>query len=212
VINGVFLGGSCQGPKNITESVQSSLAAAAKINAIIGKETLELEPIVARINAEACTWCGKCREVCEYDAIFQVETNGKVVASVNEPACKGCGICAPICPTDAIDIARYTNPEIEGMIDGFAEQVELVTGETTAEQVTETLAGGMKDFPQIWRSIMETLEPEPLTIPQIAENLAQPQELVTWHLMTMNKYYIVEPAGIDDNDEYYRYQLKNTSK
>ncbi len=31
VINGVFLGGSCQGPKNITESVQSSLAAAAKI-------------------------------------------------------------------------------------------------------------------------------------------------------------------------------------
>ena len=29
VINGVFLGGSCQGPKNITESVQSSQAAAA---------------------------------------------------------------------------------------------------------------------------------------------------------------------------------------
>jgi heterodisulfide reductase subunit A len=212
VINGVFLGGSCQGPKNITESVQSSLAAAAKINAIIGKETLELEPIVARINAEACTWCGKCREVCEYDAIFQVETNGKVVASVNEPACKGCGICAPICPTDAIDIAQYTNQEIEGMIDGFAETVELVSVQKAGGREQETSAGGMKDFPQIWRSIMETLETEPLTIPQIAGNLAQPQELVTWHVMTMNKYYIVEPAGMDDNDEYYRYQLKNTSK
>jgi heterodisulfide reductase subunit A len=209
VINGVFLGGSCQGPKNITESVQSSLAAAAKINAIIGKETLELEPIVARINAEACTWCGKCQEVCEYDAIFQIETNGKVVASVNEPACKGCGICAPLCPADAIDIAQYTNDEIEGMIDGFAEQVDLKVGMESPGQATEVKEGGMKDFPQIWRSIMETLSTEALTIPQIASNLSQPPELITWHVMTMNKYFIVEPAGIDDNDEYYRYQLKN---
>ncbi len=84
VINGVFLGGSCQGPKNISESVQSALSAAAKINAIIRKETIELEPIVARIDATACSWCDKCKEVCEYDAIFQVETNGKLVAAVNE--------------------------------------------------------------------------------------------------------------------------------
>ncbi|MEI7980120.1 MAG: FAD-dependent oxidoreductase [Bacteroidota bacterium] len=211
VINGVFLGGSCQGPKNITESVQSSQAAAAKINAIIGKETLELEPIVARINAEACTWCGKCQEVCEYDAIFQIETNGKVVASVNEAACKGCGICAPICPTDAIDIAQYTNDEIEGMIDGFAEQVDLKVEKGTS-QSNEGAEGGMKDFPQIWKSIIETLSDEPKTIPRIASNLALPAELVTWHLMTMNKYYIVEAAGIDDNDEYFLYQLKNKVK
>jgi heterodisulfide reductase subunit A len=209
VINGVFLGGSCQGPKNITESVQSAQAAAAKINAIIGKETLELEPIVARINAEACTWCGKCQEVCEYDAIFQVETNGKVVAAVNEATCKGCGICAPVCPIDAIDIAQYTNDEIEGMIDGFAEYVDLKVEKDASGHDKELAGGGMKDFPQLWKSIMETLSTEALTIPQIASNLAQPKELITWHVMTMNKYFILEPAGIDDDDEYYRYQLKN---
>jgi heterodisulfide reductase subunit A2 len=212
VINGVFLGGSCQGPKNITESVQSSLAAAAKINAIIRKETLELEPIIARIDATACTWCGKCQEVCEYDAIFQVETNGKVVAAVNEATCKGCGICAPVCPTDAIDIAKYTNDEIEGMIDGFAEQVELTVEKASAGQEQEVSEGGMKDFPQLWKSIMETLSTEALTIPQIASNLGQPKELITWHVMTMNRYFVLEPAGIDDDDEYYRYQLKNKLK
>jgi len=211
VINGVFLGGSCQGPKNITESVQSAMAASAKINAIIRKDTLELEPIVARIDAEACTWCGKCQEVCEYDAIFQIETNGKVVASVNDPVCKGCGICAPTCPADAIDIAQYTNAEIEGMIDGFAHDVDLKVEKGSSEG-TAAAEGGMKDFPQIWKSIMADISEDPKTIPQIAASLQQPSELVTWHLMTMNKYYIVESAGIDDNDEYFLYKLKNQAK
>ncbi|MEI7500567.1 MAG: FAD-dependent oxidoreductase [Bacteroidota bacterium] len=212
VINGVFIGGSCQGPKNISESVQSSLSAAVKINAITKNPTILLEPIVARINAEACTWCGKCQEVCEYDAIFRMEMNGNVVASVNNSVCKGCGICAPICPADAIDIAQYTNAEIEGMIDGFSKQVDLKVENDASGQESEVVENGMKDFPQIWKSIMKNLAEEPKTIPQIANNLTLAPELVTWHLMTMNKYYIVEPAGIDDNDEYYRYQLKNKAK
>jgi len=209
VINGVFLGGSCQGPRNITESVQSSLAAAAKINAIIRKETLELEPIIARIDPEACTWCGKCQEVCEYDAIFQMETAGKVVASVNDPVCKGCGICAPVCPADAIDLAQFTNDEIEGMIDGFSESVELLQAAGSESGEEEKTTGGMKDFPREWRTIMASLQEEPLTIPQISSAVSLDPELVTWHLMTMNKYFIVEPAGLDDNDEYYLYKLKN---
>jgi len=208
VINGVFLGGSCQGPKNIQESVQSSLSAAAKINAIIRKETIELEPIIAKIDETACTWCGKCQEVCEYDAIFQIETNGKVVASVNEAVCKGCGICAPVCPADAIDIAQYTNSEIEGMIDGFMEPVSLDSHKEGAGSEVVAHEGGMKDFPKLWRSIMGAIADEPKTIPDIARELDTDPSLVTWHLMTMNKYYMIESAGIDDNDEYYLYKLK----
>lgn len=209
VINGIFLGGSCQGPKNISESVQSSLSAAAKINAIIRKGTLELEPIIARIDAESCNYCGKCQDVCEFDAIFQMETNGKVVASVNEAVCKGCGMCTPVCPIDAIDLAQFTNDEIEGMIDGFMKAVDLKSkGENGTESEMES-GHGMKDFPSIWRSIIDTLKDnEPRTIRQVAEAISIPAELVTWHMMTMNKYFLLEPAGMDDNDEYYRYQLK----
>ncbi|MDP4281588.1 MAG: CoB--CoM heterodisulfide reductase iron-sulfur subunit A family protein [Bacteroidota bacterium] len=210
VIDGVFLGGSCQGPRNISESVQSSSSAAAKIHAIIRKDTLELEPIVARINEEECTWCEKCAKVCEYDAIFQIETNGKIVASVNEAVCKGCGACTPVCPTNAINIALYTDEGIEGMIDGFIQQVQLkaaAKGEKAEEETAPSVE--MKDFPQIWKSIMEEVREKPQTIPAIAAALSQPMELVTYHVMTMNRYFILEPAGIDDNDEYYLYKLKN---
>jgi heterodisulfide reductase subunit A len=212
VINGMFLGGSCQGPKNIQESVQSSLSAAAKINAIIRNETIELEPIIARVDDEACSWCGKCQEVCEFDAIFQLETNGRVIAGINEAVCKGCGICAPICPVDAINIVQFTNDEIEGMIDGFMQPVDLEKKEAEDAGDGAATAQGMKEFPQIWQSIMQSVAAEPKTIPAIADGLALDTALVTWHVMTMNKYFILEPAGIDDNDEYYSYSLKNRAK
>jgi len=208
VINGVFIGGSCQGPKNISESVQSSLSAAVKINALTKNPTILLEPIIARVNFDACVWCGKCAEVCEYDAIHPLEMYGKTVASVNEAVCKGCGMCAPVCPADAIDMAQYSNNEIEGMIDGFLEKVELETGETTSQGEGE---GGllMKDMPQIWRKLAACLERDSKTIPALAKELDLNPELVTYHLMTMNKYSLVEADGLDDSDEYYAYKLKN---
>jgi heterodisulfide reductase subunit A len=209
VINGVFLGGSCQGPKNISESVQSSLSAAVKINALTKNPTIMLEPIIARVNFNACTWCGKCAEVCEYDAIHPIEMFGKTVASVNEATCKGCGICAPICPDDAIDIAQYSNNEIEGMIDGFLESIELKEAGKTGSEGPEEEIVLMKDMPRIWRQITASLEVNSKTIPALAKELGLGPELITWHLMTMNKYSLVEADGLDDSDEYYSYKLKN---
>lgn len=208
VINGIFLGGSCQGPKSISESVQSSLAAAAKINALTKNPTIQLEPIIARVNSETCTWCGKCAEVCEYDAIKQLEIDGKIVATVNEAACKGCGICAPICPCDAIDIAQYSNAEIEGMIDGFIQTVELKSEDEILSAEETKAVSGMLDMPQIWRKISASLESGTKTIPAIARELELNPQLVTYHLMTMNKYALVEADGMDDNDEYYYYRMK----
>ncbi len=209
VINGVFIGGSCQGPKNISESVQSSLSAAVKINALTKNPTIFLEPIIARINFDVCVWCGKCAEVCEYDAIHPLEMSGKTVASVNEAVCKGCGMCAPVCPSDAIDMAQYSNNEIEGMIDGFLEKVELETGETTSSQGKGEEGITMKDMPQIWRQLATCLNEDSKTIPALAKELNLNPELVTYHLMTMNKYSLVEADGLDDSDEYYAYKLKN---
>jgi ferredoxin len=209
VINGVFLGGCCQGPKNISESVQSSLSAAVKINALTKNPTIMLEPIIARVNFEACTWCGKCAEVCEYDAIHPLEMFGRTVASVNEATCKGCGMCAPACPVDAIDIAQYSNNEIEGMIDGFVEDLTLKEAgksETEGMEEEEVL---MKDMPQVWRQITTSLKTGSKTIPDLATELDLSRELVTYNLMTMNKYSLVEADGLDDSDEYYAYKIKN---
>jgi len=207
VITGVYIGGACQGPKNISESVQSALSGAAKINALIKRGTIALEPIVARINADACVWCGKCAEVCEYDAIKMVDFNGKQIAEVNASTCKGCGICAPVCQTDAIEIAQYTNNEIESMIDGFMSQVDIKEKEMDAAGHEEVKAG-MKEYPEVWNQIATLLEGQNLTIPQISERLGQEKNVITYHLMTMNKYSVVEPAGLDDDEAYFFYKLK----
>lgn len=209
VINGVYIGGACQGPKNISESVQSALAGVSKINALLKKEVIELEPIVARVNNETCLWCGKCAEVCEYDAIKPLEVNGKMVAEVNVATCKGCGICAPVCPNDAIEIAEYSNQGIESMIVGFAAQAEINQTETQHQEKDENALVGMKEYPKEWKTILESFNGTPLTIPQISNMSGLAKELVTYHLMTMNRYGIVEPAGLNDEESYYLYKPKN---
>jgi MinD superfamily P-loop ATPase len=53
---------------------------------------------LAYINQYECIQCGKCAEVCRFDAIPVVK--GRYV--VDPLACEGCGYCARICPTEAI--------------------------------------------------------------------------------------------------------------
>jgi heterodisulfide reductase subunit A len=120
-IDGVLIAGTCQSPKNILETVNSSMAAASKINSVLTKGELALDPTLAKVNPAACTWCGECSKACPFDAIRQVAADGKTVARVTEANCKGCGMCTPVCPTDAIDLAGFTNAQIESMIDALAE-------------------------------------------------------------------------------------------
>jgi heterodisulfide reductase subunit A len=208
VINGIYLGGSCQGPRTVSESVQSAMAAAAKIYGVIGKGTIELEPIVARVHEADCTWCGKCKEVCEYEAIQQVEHGDKLVALVNSSACVGCGICAPVCPSDAIDLARYSNAEIESMIDAFSQDagvtpLDIAASESPGKEMTQ-----MKEFPARWNSILAAIGEGSMDIPAISGATGFETHDVTFQVMTMVKYRVLEPAGIDDDDEYYLYQRK----
>lgn len=208
VIKGVYIGGTCQGPKNISESVQSSLSAASKINALLKGGTVSLDPVIARVNNDACVWCGKCAEVCEYTAIKETESEGKHVASVNKALCTGCGICAPVCPENAIEIAQYTDMEIESMIDGFMQKIEINEKGKEVEKVEEKEVLMMKEFPQIWKNIIGTLEESKKTIPQISEELKVNKDIITYHVMTMNKYSVLVAQGLDEKEQYYYYTKK----
>jgi len=209
VIKGVYIGGSCQGPKNISESIQSSLSAASKINALLKGGTVSLDPVIARVNNDACTWCGKCAEVCEYTAIKEIESGDKHIATVNKAICTGCGICAPVCPVNAIEIAQFTDNEIESMIDGFMEKIDLKVREKESESTEEVSGVKMKEYPQLWKNILGTMNGSKLTIPEIAEKIGVDKEIVTYHVMTMHKYNVVVTEGMDKKELYYYYKLKN---
>lgn len=56
--------------------------------------------VIAGIDQEKCIKCGKCAEVCRFDAI-PINNNKYVIEPIS---CEGCGYCARVCPTDAISM------------------------------------------------------------------------------------------------------------
>lgn len=68
----------------------------------------------ARIRPGHCTACGKCEELCRFDAIFfDGPGNGIVERTfrVDRAVCEGCGVCAWFCAEGAIEFGPVVNGE-----------------------------------------------------------------------------------------------------
>ena len=112
---GVFYAGCAEAPKDIKESVTQGSAAAARAIRLMHKGEITTEPITSEIIEEKCKCCGKCAEVCPYNAIT-VDVKKKIPASVNAAACAGCGTCAAECPFDAIIMNHFTDEQINNQV------------------------------------------------------------------------------------------------
>jgi len=113
---GVFYAGCAEAPKDIKDSVTQGSAAAARAIRLMHKGEITTEPITSEIIEELCKCCGKCAEVCPYNAIT-VDVKKKIPASVNAAACAGCGTCAAECPFDAIIMNHFTDDQINNQVD-----------------------------------------------------------------------------------------------
>lgn len=115
---GIFYAGCAEGPKDIKESVTQASAAAVRAVRLMHKGEISSEPITSEIIVEKCKACGKCAEVCPYNAI-SVDVKNKKPAVVNSAACAGCGTCAAECHFDAITMNHYTDQQILGQVDAM---------------------------------------------------------------------------------------------
>jgi heterodisulfide reductase subunit A len=115
--DGVYIVGSCQGPKDITDSVAQARAAAARVLITITQGSVEVELTTAVVNEDLCCGCQTCVNVCPYTAISFDEE--KSVSVVNEILCKGCGTCGSACPTGAIRARHFTDEQILSQIKGI---------------------------------------------------------------------------------------------
>jgi heterodisulfide reductase subunit A2 len=122
VVDGVFIVGTAQGPKNVAESVATALAGVAKTAALLLKGHVDLDPLVARVEPTLCVWCDACTQACPYGALERAEYGEKAIARVNGVLCKGGGACVPACPREAISVEGYTNDQITSMIDALARE------------------------------------------------------------------------------------------
>ncbi len=121
---GVYLAGSCQGPKDIPDTVAQASGAAAKVAVLFSKDEMATSPLITGVNEQVCSGCGLCVSICPYAAIelktIEDRARGeRQVASINSGLCQGCGACAVACRAGALDLKGFTNEQILAEVDAL---------------------------------------------------------------------------------------------
>ena len=108
---------------------------------ILNRETVRIS--VPVVNADACSLCGKCAEICRFSAIVLI---GGQVLTFPE-MCHACGGCMLLCPENAIDEAYRELGVIET---GVAGDVDFVHG---------ILRVGEAMSPPLIKAVKERIDP-----------------------------------------------------
>jgi MinD superfamily P-loop ATPase len=104
---------------------------------------------VPQVYEDRCNYCGRCGEVCEYNAIavLQGSAKGKGSVLIFHHLCHGCGACSILCPQDAmLEVNRAI-----GMIEsGYAGNIRFIHGKLTVGEIMS---------PPLIRQVMEYIRP-----------------------------------------------------
>jgi MinD superfamily P-loop ATPase len=63
---------------------------------------------IAKIDEEKCTGCGKCLQLCRFDAIKMNVRGDRNTCAVDAIGCDGCGLCQLACPVAAVNMEQQT--------------------------------------------------------------------------------------------------------
>jgi heterodisulfide reductase subunit A len=126
--DGIYLAGTCHGPKGIADSISQGRGAAAHALIPLISGEVENEPLVSVVDPALCIACQKCEEVCNFGAIGVNFDNERLVSESNPLLCKGCGDCSAACPAGAITMSHFSDEQIYPMIQ------EAVKGEFVDER------------------------------------------------------------------------------
>ena len=90
-------------------------------------DTCPVHAVVPEVDEERCNYCGRCAEVCAYNAIAVIpqgkDVDGKTL--VFSELCHGCGSCMYFCPQSAI---KEKNREIGLIEKGSRGELEFIHG------------------------------------------------------------------------------------
>jgi heterodisulfide reductase subunit A len=116
---GVFLAGSCQGPKDISETIAHARAAASAAMIPLMRGRVPVEAATSFVDEQMCSGCNQCAQVCSFSALHLHPIRG--VMTVNPVLCQGCSACATACPSGAISVHRFTFEQVMAQIDALTE-------------------------------------------------------------------------------------------
>jgi len=110
------------------------------------------------VDEERCTHCGRCVEVCAFNAIAVFPT----LVMVFPELCHGCGACSYLCPEKAI---REEGREVGIVERGHSDGIELVSGR---------LAIGEAMAPPVIRRVKELVDPAATAIIDVSPGTSCP--------------------------------------
>jgi len=117
-VDGIYIAGCAQSPKDVAGAVAQGQAAAGNIlKRLIPGEKITIEPMTAEVDESRCAGCRICIGTCGYGALCHDED--RHVAVINDLICRGCGFCAAACPAEAIGPKHFKSRAILSEISGL---------------------------------------------------------------------------------------------
>jgi MinD superfamily P-loop ATPase len=114
---------------------------------------------VPEINESRCNYCGKCAEVCVYNAIAVLpSSDGKRGTTlIFAHLCHGCGACSALCPQKAI---KEVNREIGVVESGNCGKIEFVHGKLNiGEAMSPPLIRQVKEHINLKKTVIIDVPP-----------------------------------------------------
>ena len=117
---GIYFAGAVGSPADIKQCIEQAGSSAMQVSKHFHRDTAELSPLIAKVDIEKCTGCGKCSKQCLFGAI-RIEDK---VASITDAVCRGCGNCVNSCEFDAISISNYAEEQLKAQLRAALRQPE----------------------------------------------------------------------------------------
>jgi heterodisulfide reductase subunit A1 len=121
-IDGIFVCGTAQSPKDVTDTIAQAGLAAVRARAFITDSPKALPNEIPTFNRLLCTSCGECLK-CPFEALTSKES-GRIV--IDPLICMGCGYCTELCQNGAIQIAGFTKTQLKAEIEGVLKEGDLL--------------------------------------------------------------------------------------
>ena len=128
-------------------------------------QTIPVYMIVPEVDLEACDFCGKCAEFCQFNALAVVKEKVLVFPEL----CHGCGGCALVCPEEAVHNKQRQIGEVEI---GRARHMRFIQGrlkpsEPSAVRIVQ------EEITQLQDDLPAILDASPGTACAVQDTIAQ---------------------------------------
>jgi heterodisulfide reductase subunit A len=109
---GIYFAGAVGSPSDVKQCIEQAGNAAMQVSKHFQRDVAALSPIIAKVDTDKCTGCGKCGKQCLFGAI-RIEDK---VAVIEQAMCRGCGNCINSCKFDAISVANFTEEQMKAQL------------------------------------------------------------------------------------------------